>query len=542
MIPQSQTPIAPELQALLTLVQGAQNGAVSPATPDGQPTVAGQLMQRAAPQAAPGGMTPPGGMAPQMPQMQRNAGIAANIDMMKKQQAQQALMQEIQQRQQAQQPQLLGSGIAQAPGANNIRLADGGIVGYADGGAVQYPGLPGVRGSGETLLPRTTGYEGMTMSEAARRMYEWLMSRGSLSEMQLRKLAEAEAEKPSDSSYERAESRRFAAAPPPPTPPAPPPPGPPSPGAGARQPAPEGMVPQARVPVNDMMQKGIATLQGLSATPAAPVAPEDAYKYATEKAEIEDRYLRSRGSDPRLFESMNRMQQEQADKREALLAQRIAAEKERQKRQGWMDFVSGGAEGRTWQESLRNAGRAAMQSGAASRGRVESLEDAQLALQDARLKEQQLLMQAKYQIDRGDFSGAAASLAEAQKQKFEAQKILGQGQIEAGKAELQSRTQLETARMAANATIQAAKERTAGDERKNLDYKRDADTVHAYYKPRLEAAAFNATERTKIEREYLGSLNKVRAKYSLDPIGLDTNPAASSAVQADMAKYGAGAQ
>lgn len=47
----------------------------------------------------------------------------------------------------------------------DMDFADGGIVGYADGGQT-YPGIIQYEGAGDTLLPRTTGYEGMGVLEA----------------------------------------------------------------------------------------------------------------------------------------------------------------------------------------------------------------------------------------------------------------------------------------------------------------------------------------------------------------------------------------
>jgi hypothetical protein len=51
----------------------------------------------------------------------------------------------------------------------DMDFADGGIVGYAEGGQT-YPGLMKYEGAGDTLLPRTTGYEGMGIMEALRAM------------------------------------------------------------------------------------------------------------------------------------------------------------------------------------------------------------------------------------------------------------------------------------------------------------------------------------------------------------------------------------
>lgn len=54
----------------------------------------------------------------------------------------------------------MDGGIAAAVGEEDVAMAEGGIVGYADGGQT-YPGLMQYEGTGDTVLPRTTGYEGM---------------------------------------------------------------------------------------------------------------------------------------------------------------------------------------------------------------------------------------------------------------------------------------------------------------------------------------------------------------------------------------------
>lgn len=107
----------------MALEQGMQQGRVSPTTPQGGPTVAAQLAQAA--------------QAPmQQPAMQgaiQQAGIAAQIQAMKQQQMQQAL-QQLAAQQVQQQP--MDMGIAAAPGAQSVRMAGGGIVGYAEPGEV----------------------------------------------------------------------------------------------------------------------------------------------------------------------------------------------------------------------------------------------------------------------------------------------------------------------------------------------------------------------------------------------------------------------
>lgn len=106
-----QTDINPALAAALTLEQAAQAGEFQPTTPDGTPTVAAQLMQRA---------------APSLPQIAQQAGMGAQIQAAQMQQAQQALMEQAMQQQQPQGIESLNPNIQE--------FAEGGIVGYQAGG------------------------------------------------------------------------------------------------------------------------------------------------------------------------------------------------------------------------------------------------------------------------------------------------------------------------------------------------------------------------------------------------------------------------
>lgn len=118
-----QSPVPPALQALMALTEGLQRGQVAPTTPDGQPTIASQAVQAAAPQAAP----QPG--LPGMQQAMQGAKVGAQQSMQDQQEGMQ-LLQNMVKQQRAPQGGILG-----APGAQGgPRMAEGGIVGYAGGG------------------------------------------------------------------------------------------------------------------------------------------------------------------------------------------------------------------------------------------------------------------------------------------------------------------------------------------------------------------------------------------------------------------------
>lgn len=200
------------------LVLSAANK-INPVTPEGTPTVASQVMQAAG--MAPQPMQQPMQQPPQMglPQAGKMAGMGAQVGAMQQQQEQQQAMQLLQQL--AQREKAMNFGLMAAPGAQQFQgpgMAGGGIVGYAVGGDTQfniegdpasainqliqfmrqnpdmpeeekraignqiaqlserqqresskqekYPGLMQYEGRSGTLLPRTTGYEGMGIADA----------------------------------------------------------------------------------------------------------------------------------------------------------------------------------------------------------------------------------------------------------------------------------------------------------------------------------------------------------------------------------------
>lgn len=105
---------------------------INPVTPEGQPTVASQLMQAAGvPPQAPQMPSP---MPPQMGMQQvgKMAGLGAQVGAAQQQQEQQKMMQML--KQLAQRDQAMNFGVMAAPGAQQFKapgMAGGGIVGYA---------------------------------------------------------------------------------------------------------------------------------------------------------------------------------------------------------------------------------------------------------------------------------------------------------------------------------------------------------------------------------------------------------------------------
>jgi hypothetical protein len=107
---------------------------ITPDTSEGNPTVAknvvdaaSQMMAPAMPQGGPPGMAMPG--------MVRRAAVGNQVRMAQDQREQQAAMDML--KQLSQQQNAMRFGVAAAPGAGTIRMASGGIVGYAGAGEAE---------------------------------------------------------------------------------------------------------------------------------------------------------------------------------------------------------------------------------------------------------------------------------------------------------------------------------------------------------------------------------------------------------------------
>lgn len=147
---QQPTQLDPALQALITLKQRA-----NPTLPNGQPTVAGQMMG----QSGMGIAGPNQAMPPQGQQQDQQQGLPSIIE--KAQQANPSMQQNAQQGQVDQMAQQVSQRMQQQqqpPGvtglpASNMGFREGGIVPYADGGSIDLSGLYGRGFSTESASP-----------------------------------------------------------------------------------------------------------------------------------------------------------------------------------------------------------------------------------------------------------------------------------------------------------------------------------------------------------------------------------------------------
>jgi len=118
--PQINSALQTALQAQMQ--QEVASGQARPMTSNFTPTVFGKLMENIS--------------APSIPQVAQQAGLAGQIENMRRQQMMQA-MQQMAARQMQGNP--MDQGIAAAPGADAVRMAEGGIVGYAQAGTAIDP-------------------------------------------------------------------------------------------------------------------------------------------------------------------------------------------------------------------------------------------------------------------------------------------------------------------------------------------------------------------------------------------------------------------
>lgn len=167
--PSNQSPVPPALADLLEVA--------SMETPDGQPTVAAQYAAKAQqsmmPQMPQGqGMPPDQGMQmpPSVQDIAQNAEIGDQIQTQQEQAQQQEMMQAMEQilgQQQAQQ-NAMRFGVAAAPGANTVQMAEGGIVGYAGAGTASSFDPSSVDEARELLRKREEAQAKLRAAEATR--------------------------------------------------------------------------------------------------------------------------------------------------------------------------------------------------------------------------------------------------------------------------------------------------------------------------------------------------------------------------------------
>ena len=364
-----QTAINPALAAAMTLEQAAQVGQFQPTTPDGAPTVAAQLMQRA---------------APSLPQIAQQAGMGAQIQAAQMQQAQQALMEQAMQQQQPQGIESLNPSIG--------NFAQGGIVGYARGDLVEDPGF---------ISPEFGGASSIDVEEAAR-------ERARLEEEERKRRLEEiirerarNMEEVVSGPYTRGDVRF-------------------PPQAAQRQvaqprPAPEqvpampAQAPRQAAPTTSAQLFDEARRQ-LGGIATLPVSPQQAIEPAIADQQAFDEYRRRMGLPP----EMERISAQEAEmrriygERERILAQRMKEVQEQQERGSLAQYLMGFRQmkGRSVGEGLMSAGAAADRYEGGLRSQFQRLEDLKIQVQELSMEKQNQLNQMRDDIAKGRFADA----------------------------------------------------------------------------------------------------------------------------------------
>jgi hypothetical protein len=416
------TQLPPELAQVI----GAMN-TIKPVTPQGTPTVAAQVMQAAQPQTL------------SIDEMAKNAGIESMLNQQRQQQAMQ------QAAQMAQQAKPQGVEVLN-PG--NMNFAEGGIVGFSEGGTPQ-----------KSVLER---YQGMPLDEALAAMARDFGT--TVDEMRQaaipaygREVATAKRAANMDA-LRAAEKAMVPATPAEPLPYS---------NEGRNYPAPSAAPNTQALSPAELLKitqgarsgSGIASLQPgkVDRGPADkafkeqeglygqmnydPTDPRAASQHATRMGAEMDEFIRSRGGDPRIYESLMQQQKEFRDREKAVLDRREAERAQRAQGGGLKEFLLG-ARGRGFGDVVGAGAQAGGRFDTAMRQEQMSIEDALLASQKEGLKEQQLLALAKRQTDMGLFTEAAKTLDELRKSRNESLGKQADAAGRRGEAELRTATEM----------------------------------------------------------------------------------------------------
>lgn len=381
-----QTAINPALAAAMTLERAAQVGEFQPTTPDGQPTVAAQLMQKAVP--------------PAVPDVVKQAGLGGQIQAMQMQDAQKELMNRLM-AQQKQAPGLMGLN----PQMGNF--AQGGIVGYANGDLVEEPqGIDiGAEFGGSAPPPeeirlRVPGPKGermMTPAEMRQEGYPEAYIQGRLER---------------EGFVSRPAAQAAPAAPPVPAPaPAPAP----APGGGITQTLPQAQMaaaaPRPTAGLASSSEKDINTMLGLAKELAKLPKSADPSKtadLAMAEKQAADEFARRTGNDPDMVLKQIQQYEDMYRRRDEQLARRMADLDANKREQGLIEFLLGarGMKGEGIGTVLGSGARASRAYAAQAQAQMERIEDLRMDLESTKAERVNNLRRMKYDTDMGNFNAA----------------------------------------------------------------------------------------------------------------------------------------
>lgn len=386
-----QTQIPEALMGAMLIEQGAQKGQFQPVTRDGQPTVAARLMQQATPQ--------PAGVEQALGQ----AGLAGQIEAMKMQQAQQALMQQAMAQRQ---PQMLARGGLTSLNFDIDGFADGGIVGYAAAGAAQDTMLERFRKRRAEEATRRAQIAEETEAEAARFAEDVPYVPGGTTK-----------QVPTEESTTTAPGSSLAKLP---------------------LNIPSGRTYSAESPSAGMFNAARARV-GQMVT--EPVAPQQGIESALAIREANDAYRRRLGMLTEM-EEIKRQEDESrafaAERQQLLNQRRQEAEGKRQSEQ--LGRFLRGARGRTLGETLGAAEAAREAFDVGMLNQIRGFEDLNLQIKGLQIEKQNALNKMRNDIATGDFKAAMESKQKAQNAQNELLKAYADIDLAQGKALSQEAT------------------------------------------------------------------------------------------------------
>ena len=495
-----QTAINPALAAAMTLERAAQVGEFQPTTPDGQPTVAAQLMQKAVP--------------PAVPDVVKQAGLGGQIQAMQMQDAQKELMGRLM-AQQKQAPGLMGLN----PQMGNF--AEGGIVGYQAGGVTGEFGdisalLSDQAENPQNIVDQIKGYfdrlarEGRQAEEAQKMQFLEQNAPGVAARVKGERAATQAPAAPAVDSGAQMQANMDAVR------------------AAERRMTPAAAPRQAPAVTAAPAKQGIAALTGAAAMRQQALdelgkfrdqaTPEQIRAQAEATANTRREFERSQGIDPE-FLAKQIADAERRGKERMSYADRLAAElDERRKDEGIINFLLGarGLKGQGIGEVFRTGALSSREAASMSRAEARKIQEMRLAYEDASVKERQSLEMARRAIAAGDWKSGQDYMANAQ--KFHNDKTAARADMLKGFAGDVSKEEIEKGRLSA-----AAKERQEGREAR----KQSADERLLQSYDQSVATAVERIEKT------LESKHPMAKLFRMNPATAESNPKAYEAYMKD---------
>lgn len=359
---------------------------INPVTESGNPTVAADVLSKLSQMGATQ-------MSPSVGQAAQQAGIASQLEAMKLQKAQNALMNQAM----AQGPEAVGI----APMAGAVRMAEGGIVGYANGDMAEDPGF---------ISPEFGGASSIDVEEAAR-------ERARLEEEERRRRLEEivrerarNMEEVVSGPYTRGDVRFPAQAAQPQV--AQPRPAPEQVPAMPAQ-APRQASPTTSTQLFDQARRGYGSIATL------PVSPQQAIESAIADQQVMDEYRRRLGLPPEM-ERISR-QEEQFKRlygdRESLIQRRLEDIEAQKGLGGIAAFLRGFQQmkGQPIGTGFVSAAESGQAYDTAMRQRRERLEDLKIEIQGLSMDKQNALDKMRDDIANGRFKDAMVRREAAQK-------------------------------------------------------------------------------------------------------------------------------